>query len=32
MSYKIMIIEDDKNIARLLGEHIEKIWIRSTSS
>lgn len=24
MSYKIMIIEDDKNIARLLGEHIEK--------
>ncbi|APQ96359.1 response regulator transcription factor [Clostridium botulinum] len=24
MSYKIMIIEDDKNIAKLLGEHIEK--------
>ncbi|MBD5640641.1 response regulator transcription factor [Clostridium botulinum] len=24
MGYKIMIIEDDKNIAKLLGEHIEK--------
>ncbi|OSB18556.1 DNA-binding response regulator [Clostridium sporogenes] len=24
MDYKIMIIEDDKNIAKLLGEHIEK--------